>query len=461
MTETIRKSLRESKAARWTALLIVSFTMLTGYYVADVMSPLKPMIEQQLGWTSSEYGFFTGSYAWFNVFLGMLVFGGMVLDKLGARFTGIMAALMMVAGCALKWWAVKTHVLDQSTVHFIWDFKSQVMLASIGFAIFGVGIEIMNVVAVKVIARWFLGYEIALAMGLQVSTARLGTALALGLGAPIAAYFGAVSAPVLVGVLLLGIGMVAYMFYCAMDKKLDESEKAMATSSAEEEFHISDIGKILRIRGFWYITILCALFYSAVFPFLKYAPDLMVQKFSVKESLAGAIPSILPFATIPLTVVFGSYYDRKGKGATLMILGSLLLVLVHFVFTVPFLTNWLVALAATIVLGFGFSLVPAAMWPSLPKFIDHHQLGTAYAVVSWMQNLVALWGVPYLIGWILDEYCIVGTRVENGLSSPAYNYTLPMLVFTALSVLSVVFAVLLKREDKKMNYGLELPCLKT
>ncbi|HVM75637.1 MAG TPA: MFS transporter [Candidatus Saccharimonadales bacterium] len=460
MTETIRKSLRDSKAARWTALLIVSFTMLCGYYVCDVMSPLKPMIEQQLGWTSSEYGFFTGSYAWFNVFLGVLVFGGMVLDKLGARFTGIMAALMMVVGCALKWWAVKTHALDHSTFHFIWDFKSQVMMASIGFAIFGAGVEIMNVVAVKIIARWFLGYEIALAMGLQVSTARLGTALALGLGAPIAVYFGAVAAPVLVGVLLLGVGLVAYIFYCALDKKLDESEKSMATSSAEEEFHISDIGKILRIRGFWYITILCALFYSAVFPFLKYAPDLMVQKFSVKESLAGAIPSILPFATIPLTVVFGSYYDRKGKGATLMILGSLLLVAVHFVFTVPFLTNWLVALAATIVLGFGFSLVPAAMWPSLPKFIDHHQLGTAYAVVSWMQNLVALWGVPYLIGWILDRYCIIGTRVDNGLTSPAYNYTLPMLAFTALSVLSVVFAVLLKREDKKMNYGLELPCQK-
>ena len=461
MTEAIRKSLRDSKAARWTALLIVSFTMLCGYYVADVMSPLKPMIEQQLGWTSSEYGFFTGSYAWFNVFLGMLVFGGMVLDKLGARFTGIMAGVMMVLGCGLKWWAVKTHVLDHSSIHLLlWDFKSQVLLASIGFAIFGVGVEIANVVAVKIIARWFLGYEIALAMGLQVSTARLGTALALGLGAPIAAYFKAVAAPVLVGVLLLGVGLVAYIFYCTLDKKLDQSEKEIAPSGAEEEFHISDIGKILKIRGFWYITILCALFYSAVFPFLKYAPDLMVQKFSVKDSLAGAIPSILPFATIPLTVIFGSYYDRKGKGATLMVLGSLLLVVVHFIFTVPFLTNWLVALAATIVLGFGFSLVPAAMWPSLPKFIPHHQLGTAYAVVSWMQNLVALCGVPYLIGWLLDRYCITGTRVADGLSSPAYNYTLPMLVFTGIGVLSVVFGLLLKSEDKKMNYGLERPCQK-
>ena len=461
MKEAVQKSLRHSVAARWIALSIVSFTMLCGYYVADVMSPLKPMIEQQLGWTSSEYGFFTGSYAWFNVFLGMLVFGGMVLDKMGARFTGIAAGVMMVVGCGIKWWAIQTHLLDDSTVHLLfWDFKPQVLMASVGFALFGVGIEIANVVAVKLIARWFLGYEVALAMGLQVSTARLGTALALGMGAPIAVYFNAVAAPVLAGVILLGAGLVAYIFYCAMDKKLDASEKEIAASADEEVFHISDIAKILRIRGFWYITILCALFYSAVFPFLKYAPDLMVQKFQVKESLAGAIPSLLPFATIPLTVIFGRYYDRKGKGATLMVLGSLLLVLVHFIFTVPFLNNWLVALAATIVLGFGFSLVPAAMWPSLPKFIPHHQLGTAYAVVSWMQNLVALWGVPYLIGWILDRFCITGTRVAGGLSSPAYNYTLPMAVFTTLGVLAVIFGILLKMEDKKMGYGLELPCQK-
>jgi predicted MFS family arabinose efflux permease len=460
MVEAIRKSLRESKTARWTALLIVAFVMLCGYYVADVMSPLKPMIEQQLGWTSSEYGFFTGSYAWFNVFLGMLILGGLLLDKMGARFTGVLASILMVVGCGVKWWAVQTHTLDHSTVHiFFWDFKSQVLLASVGFALFGVGIEIANVVATKLVARWFLGYEIALAMGLQVGTARIGTALALGMGAPIAVYFRAVAAPVMAGLILLGVGLVAFIFYCAMDKKLDASEVDTAASD-EEAFHISDIGKILRIRGFWYITMLCALFYSAVFPFLKYAPDLMVQKFQVKESLAGAIPSILPFATIPLTVVFGRYYDRKGKGASLMVLGSLLLVLVHFIFTVPFLNSWLVALVATIVLGFAFSLVPSAMWPSLPKFIPQHQLGTAYAVIFWMQNLVALWGVPYLIGWILDRFCITGTRVADGLSSPAYNYTFPMAVFTGLGLLAVILGVLLKMEDKKMGYGLELPCQK-
>jgi len=457
MTDSLKRSLRDSVTARWTSLLIVSFTMLCGYYVADVMSPLKPLLEQQLKWSSAQYGFFTGSYAWFNVFLGMLIIGGIILDKVGARIAGLLACVLMLAGCTLKWWAVSTHVLDHTTILSV---NGQVMAASLGFATFGVGLEIIGVTATKIIARWFKGYEIALAMGLQVGTARIGTALALGLGGPIAVFFKAVAAPVLVGVVMLAVGLVAYVFYCAMDRKLDRTEEDSGVQAEEEEaFRFSDIGEILAIRGFWYITILCALFYSAVFPFLKYAPDLMVQKFHVKESLAGAIPSILPFATIPLTVVFGGYYDRKGKGATLMLIGSAMLVAVHFVFTVPLLNNWLVALGATIVLGFAFSLVPSAMWPSVPKFIPHRQLGTAYALIFWTQNLVALWGVPYLIGYVLDRYCVTGTLVgPGGVSSPAYNYALPMIIFTVLGLLAVLFAFLLKLEDKAKGFGLELPC---
>lgn len=454
MTEALSKSLRHSAAARWTSLLIVSFSMLCGYYVADVASPLKPLIEQQLKWTSAEYGFFTGAYAWFNVFLGMLIFGGIILDKLGARFTGILSCALMVGGCAVKWWAMSTHALDGAVILGV---KGQVLTAALGFATFGVGIEIVGVTATKVIARWFKGYEIALAMGLQVGTARIGTALALGLGAPIANVFHAVGAPILVGVILLGTGLVAFLFYCAMDRKLDATEGEDGASGDEEAFRISDIKEILSIRGFWYITLLCALFYSAVFPFLKYAPDLMVQKYHVPENWAGAIPSVLPFATIPLTVVFGNYYDRKGKGASLMILGSLLLVGVHFILAVPFLSNWVIALLGTIVLGFGFSLVPSAMWPSIPKFIPHRQLGTAYGLIFWTQNLVALFGVPYLIGWVLDRFCIVGTRAEG---SPAYNYTLPMMIFTGLSLLAVLFGFLLKAEDRTKGFGLEEPCRK-
>lgn len=452
MVEAIRKSLRESKAARWTSLLIVSFSMLCGYYVADVMAPLKPMIERQLHWSSSQYGFFTGAYAWFNVFLAMLVFGGIILDKKGARFAGMLACILMVLGCGVKWWALYTHSLDATTIVGV---NGQVMVASLGYAVFGMGIELCGITATKIIARWFKGYEIALAMGLQVSTARIGTALAFGFSAPVAAAFKSVSAPVLLGVILLAVGLVAYVFYCAMDKKLDASEGADNTVSEEEAFRLSDIGEILSIRGFWYIAILCGLFYSSVFPFLKYAPDLMVQKFHLKETIAGQIPSVLPYATIPLTVIFGGFYDRKGKGASIMILGSLLLVLVHFVFSVPLLNNWIIALLATIVLGFGFSLVPSAMWPSVPKFIPHRQLGTAYSLIFFIQNLLALFAVPYLIGWVLDRFCKAGTLPTGG---PAYNYTLPMLIFLGIGLLAVVFAMLLKAEDKKMGYGLELPC---
>jgi MFS family permease len=456
MVETLKMTLRDSKAARWTSLMIVSFSMLCGYYMADVMGPLKPLLEQTLKWDSTEYGFFTGSYAWFNVFLGMLVFGGIILDKMGARFTGLLSTAMMVIGGAIKYWAINTHTLDGTTLLSV---KAQVMVASIGFALFGVGIEICGITATKVIARWFKGYEIALAMGLQVGTARIGTALALGAAAPIATTFKSVAAPILFGVILLTIGLAAYVFYCAMDKKLDASEVETNTPPADDEaFRLSDVGAILSIKGFWYLALLCSLFYSAVFPFLKYASDLMVQKFGVAENLAGAIPSVLPFATIPLTVVFGGYYDKKGKGATIMILGSLLLVLAHGILTMPFLTSWPIALGATIILGFGFSLVPSAMWPSVPKFIPHRQLGTAYSLIFFLQNLTALFGVPYLIGWILDNFCVVGKRVVEGAESPAYDYTLPMTIFSVLSLLAVVLGLMLKAEDKKKGYGLELPC---
>lgn len=450
MVEALRKSLRESVVARWTALLIVSFTMLCGYYVADVMASLKPMIEQQLHWSSSQYGFFTGGYAWFNVFLGMLVIGGIILDKKGARFAGMLACVLMVLGCGLKWWALQNATLSTN---------AQVWVASFGFALFGVGIELCGITATKIIARWFKGKEIALAMGLQVSTARIGTALAIMLGAPVAVAYKSVTLPVMIGLVLLTIGLVAYFFYCAMDRKLDASEGADNSVNEEEAFRLSDIGEILSIRGFWYIAILCGLFYSAVFPFLKYAPDLMVQKFHVKESLAGAIPGVLPFATIPLTILFGSFYDRKGRGASIMVLGSLLLVVAHSVLAIPLFDSWIVALLATIVLGFGFSLVPSAMWPSVPKFIPHRQLGTAYALIFFIQNLMALFAVPYLIGTVLDSrFCAAGTRVVDGVTSPAYNYTVPMVIFAIIGVLAVLFGLLLKAEDKKMGYGLELPC---
>jgi len=460
MTETIKKTLRDSKVARWSALAVVAFTMLTGYYLTDVIAPLKGLLEGRLGWDSSDFGFFNSGYGWFNVFLGMLIIGGIILDKMGVRFTGLMAAIVMVLGTGIKYWAVQTHSLDGQVWHVMWfDVKAQVLIAGLGFAIFAVGVEVAGITVSKIIYKWFKGKELALAMGLEMATARLGTALALATSVPIAKATGMidVSRPILLGLILLCIGLLSFVLYIFMDKKLDASELDASKPVEEEEaFKLSDIVMIVTNKGWWYIAILCVLFYSAVFPFLKYASDLMVNKFGISDDLAGTIPSMLPFGTILLTPLFGSLYDRKGKGATIMMIGSGILIMVHALFAIPFLNHWLIAIVLILALGVGFSLVPSAMWPSVPKIIPEKQLGTAYALIFWVQNW-GLMGVPALIGWVLDKYCVTGQVMREGVSVNTYNYTLPMMIFTGFGLLALLFAYLLKVEDKKKGYGLQLP----
>ncbi len=459
MTEKIQNVLRDSKAARWTALLIVAFTMFAGYYLADVLAPLQGLLENKLGWSGSEYGFVTSAYGWFNVFLFFLIIGGIILDKMGVRFTGIGAAGVMVAGTAIKYWAISTHSLDGM---MLFGWKAQVMVAALGYAIFGVGVEVAGITVSKIIVKWFKGHEMALAMGLQLSIARLGTALAISTSLPVALHFNNVSTPILFCLIMLCIGFLAFFIYTFNDKRLDASiatHNVINKVEAEEEFRIKDIFNIIGNKGWWYIAILCVLFYSAVFPFLKYATSLMINKFGVSEYWAGTIPSLLPFGTILLTPLFGGIYDKKGKGATIMIIGALLIIFVHAMFSIPFLNNYLIAIVLVLILGIGFSLVPSAMWPSVPKIIPDRQLGTAYSLIFWVQNW-GLMGVPYLIGWVLDKYCVTGSVVVDGVSTTTYNYTLPMLIFTGFGVLALLFAFLLKAEDKKKGYGLELPNIK-
>lgn len=455
--ETITNTLRDSRTARWTALAMVAFTMLCGYYLTDIMAPLKPMLEKELLWNSAEYGFFTSAYGWFNVFLLMLILGGIILDKMGVRFTGLMASAVMVAGTALKYWAVSTHALDGMQII---GMKAQVVAAALGFAVFGVGVEVAGITVSKVIVKWFKGKEMALAMGLEMATARLGTALALSTSVPIAVALNGVSKPILVCLVMLCIGFITFFIYTFMDKKLDKSisvEAArMGNMEQEESFRIKDIWFIVTNKGWWYIALLCVLFYSAVFPFLKYASDLMVNKFGIDQSVAGIIPGLLPFGTILLTPLFGNLYDRKGKGATIMVIGSVILIFVHTVFSLPFMNQTVVAILMIIILGIGFSLVPSAMWPSVPKIIPEKQLGTAYAMIFWVQNW-GLMGVPALIGWVLNKYCITGKRLVDGVEVSNYNYTLPMLIFTGFGILALILALLLKAEDRKKKYGLELP----
>jgi nitrate/nitrite transporter NarK len=464
MTEKITVSLRDSKKARWTALAVVAFTMFCGYFIQDVLSPIKRMLETNLDWTSTDFGIFRFSYGWLTVFLFMLIIGGIILDKLGERITGIIATAIMVAGTAVMYAALVSHGLAGKEWHILfWTMKAPVFVVSIGFAIFCMGVEIAGITVSKIIVKWFKGKELALAMGLEMATARIGTAFALGIMPFVAASHG-LTAPMFLGLILIVIGFVAFLVYTFMDKKLDASlaktAKAGETASAEEQFKLSDVKYILKNRGFWLIAILCVLFYSAVFPFLNYAADLMINKFHVNEKLAGLIPMLLPFGTIILTPFFGNLYDRKGKGATIMIIGSLLLIFVHAAFSIPFLNQTVVAIILVIILGIAFSLVPSAMWPSVPKIIPEKQLGSAYALIFWIQN-IGLMFIPLIIGQALDKYCIIGKTIENGKTITHYDYTLPMIIFTSLGIFAIIFALMLKAEDKRKGYGLEKPNMET
>lgn len=499
MTEKIRKTLRDSKAARWTALVIVSFTMMMAYFFTDVMGPLEAPLTTNgklvyfedgtylaadslmkitdiasedeiavgntyiatfqneegitaikemtvsstidgLGWSNSDYGIFSGAYGYINVFLFMLFFGGLILDKMGVRFTGIMSTGLMFVGAAIKWYAV-----DNGFTGEMFGLPTQVVVACLGFAIYGMGAEIAGITVTKVIAKWFAGHEMALAMGLQVALARVGTACALFFALPIAQSAGDVSAPVMFGASALCIGLLSYIVYCVMDKKLDKSIAGEdIAAESEEQFKFSDLKVIFCNQGFWLITFLCLIFYAAVFPFLKFATNLMIIKYGVSPSIAGMIPGLLPFGTMLLTPLFGSLYDKMGKGATLMIIGSVLLTIVHILFAMPLLNVWWFAVIIMILLGIAFSLVPSAMWPSVPKIIPMKQLGSAYAIIFYIQN-IGLSMVPVLIG------NAIAASTSNGTT----DYTIPMSIFALFGAMAVVIAVLLKITDKRKGYGLE------
>ena len=495
-TQKIQKRLNDSKAARWSALIIVSFTMMMAYFFTDVMGPLEAPLTTKgklvyfdngtylsadslmkvsttaiasedeitvgneytinnagneetvkvgstingLGWGSDDYGVFSGAYGYINVFLLMLFFGGIILDKMGVRFTGLMSTALMFAGAAIKWYAVNSTFTGE-----IVGLPTQVAVACLGFAIYGMGCEIAGITVTKVIAKWFTGHELALAMGLQVALARVGTACALFFALPVAQGFGIVSAPVMIGASALCIGMLSYIVYCVMDKKLDASSTtSLDAGDSEEQFKMSDLKVIFCNKGFWLITFLCLMFYSAVFPFLKFATNLMIIKYHVNPELAGIIPGLLPFGTILLTPLFGSVYDKMGKGATLMLIGSILLTIVHVLFALPILDIWWFAVIVMILLGIAFSLVPSAMWPSVPKIIPMKQLGSAYAIIFYIQN-IGLSLVPMLIGNVIQSNTTGGTT----------DYTAPMAIFAGFGCAAVLISLMLKGADKKYHYGLE------
>ena len=457
MAEVIRQRLNDSPIARWTVLFIVATAMMMGYFVNDVMSPLEALLEMPkaeggLGWTSSDYGFFSGSGSFINVFLLMLFFSVLILDKMGIRFTGVLACSLMVLGTLLKYYAVTTDFGTSSVAFFGTQLPTSAAWASFGFAVFGVGYEMTGITVSKAMVRWFTGHELALAMGIQLAMARLGTAAALSISAPVARHF-TLSTPLLVALAFLIIGLLAFLVFCVMDRRLDDSRISSDTriprsssdkSENSEEFRFSDIIVTLRNPGFWLITIFCVLFYSAVSPFLKFSTKLMVIKYGVDPDIAGFFSSIAPFGTILMTPLFGLVFDRFGRGVTLVITGALMLTAVHFGFSLPMHSS-AIAIALMVVLSIGYSLAPAALWPCVPKIIPLKCLGTAYSMIFFIQNFGRAI-IPMFVG-----------RANE--TDPSYTTSMLIFGFTALG--AALTAIVMLYTDRKKGYGLQLPNIKT
>ena len=446
MAEAIRQRLNDSPIARWTVLFIVAMAMMMGYFVNDVMSPLETLLEMPrsqggLGWSPSDYGFFSGAGSFINVFLLMLFFSGLILDKMGIRFTGILACSLMAVGTLLKLYGVTTDFGTEEIIIFGFQLPMSVAVASLGFSIFGVGYEMTGITVSKAMVRWFTGHELAMAMGIQLAMARLGTAAALSISAPIARHY-TLSTPLLVSLAFLIIGLLAFFVFCVMDRRLDSSSIASSTNatSSDEEFRLADIGITLRNPGFWLITLFCVLFYSAVSPFLKFSTKLMVMKYGVDADIAGIFSSIAPFGTILMTPIFGLVYDRYGKGVTLVITGALMLTAVHFGFSLP-IHSATIAIALMVTLSIGYSLAPAALWPCVPKIIPLKCLGTAYSMIFFIQNFGRAI-IPMFVG-----------RANE--TDPTYTTSMLIFGFTALGAAITAFAMLYI--DHRKGYGLQLP----
>lgn len=439
------KKINDSPAARWTVLFIVATAMMMGYFVNDVMSPLETLLEMPrsqggLGWTPSDYGFFSGAGSFMNVFLLMLFFSGIILDKMGIRFTGTLACSLMVLGTLIKYYAVTADFGNCQLSIFNYQLPPSVAMASLGFAVFGVGYEMTGITVSKAMVRWFTGHELALAMGLQLAMARLGTAAALSISAPIARHF-TLSAPLLLALSFLVTGLLAFLVFCVMDRRLDKTYESHEPS--DDEFRWSDIGVTLRSPGFWLITLFCVLFYSAVSPFLKFSTRLMVMKYGVDPDIAGFFSSIAPFGTILMTPLFGYVYDRYGRGVTLVITGALLLAAVHFGFSLP-IHNSSVAILLMVVLSVGYSLAPAALWPCVPKIIPLKCLGTAYSMIFFIQNFGRAI-IPMFVG-----------RANE--TDPSYTTSMLIFGFTALG--AALVAIAMWYTDRRKGYGLQLPNIK-
>jgi len=540
MAETLKQTLRDKAGIRWTALVLLALAMFCSYIFMDILSPIKDLMQSEAGWDSKAFGTMQGSETFLNVFVFFLIFAGIILDKMGVRFTAILSGAVMLVGAIIKWYAVTDSFhgsgletwftnnlnyipgFDELGVSpFYEGMPASAKVAAVGFMIFGCGVEMAGITVSRGIVKWFKGREMALAMGSEMALARLGVATCM-IFSPFFAKLGgnvSVSRSVAFGVVLLMIALIMFIVYFFMDKKLDSQ-----TGEAEEKddpFRIKDLGQILTSSGFWLVALLCVLYYSAIFPFQKYAVNMLqcnltftevpegsfwasstvtfvqysimlivavtafasnfMKKKSMKYSLlvvsilalvgfcymgymrqsAESIFAVFPLLAMGITPILGNYVDHKGKAASMLVLGSLLLIACHltFAFILPqFKGNEvggvIIAYVTILVLGSSFSLVPASLWPSVPKLVDAKVIGSAYALIFWIQN-IGLWLFPLLIGNILDS-------TNPGVTDPTkLDYTVPLVMLAFLGVAALILGFILKIVDKKKRLGLEEPNIKS
>ena len=547
----ITATLRDSAAMRWTALLLLASAMFFSYIFMDILSPIKDLMQSTRGWDSTAFGTMQGSETFLNVFVFFLIFAGIILDKMGVRFTAVLSGAVMLIGATINWYAVTEGFMGSSleqwfneNLNYIPGFDelgispfyqgmpASAKFAAIGFMIFGCGVEMAGITVSRGIVKWFKGREMALAMGSEMALARLGVATCM-IFSPVFAKLGGdidVSRSVAFGVVLLMIALIMFIVYFFMDKKLDSQ-----TGEAEDKddpFQLKDLGKILTSSGFWLVALLCVLYYSAIFPFQKYAVNMLqcnltfteipadsfwatntvtivqygimlivaaaafASNFSKKKATkysllvvavvalvvfcymgymrqsAETVFAVFPLLAVGITPILGSYVDHKGKAASMLILGSLLLIACHltFAFVLPMFKGSpvggiIVAYLTILVLGSSFSLVPASLWPSVPKLVDAKIIGSAYALIFWIQN-IGLWLFPLLIGKVLDKTnpeLVLG--LQNGTITPeqaaiSYDYTAPLVMLASLGVAALILGFILKAVDNKKGLGLEEPNIK-
>jgi len=481
MTQQIKQLLNDKTWARWTALVLVASMMFFAYMFVDVMAPIKSLLTPQLGWDSTAYGTYRASEYILNV-CGFLIVAGFILDKMGIRFTGILSASLMVVGASIKLYGISDIFVDSALYNWLnswWvTMPASAKMASFGFMIFGCGCEMAGTTVSKSIAKWFKGKEMALAMGLEMAIARLGVFAIFSISPLIADSWGSVVAPVAFCTVLLLIGLVCYIVFSLMDAKLDrETGKTTENVSSDDEFKVSDIKDIFSSRIFWVVALLCVLYYSAIFPFQAYGAEMLQCNLNdISAQQASNIFRWFPIGAACVTVFLGNFLDRHGKGATMLIWGAMLLIACHlvFAFLLPATNSELLAYVTIVVLGISFALVPAALWPSVPKIIPEKVLGSAYCLIFWVQN-IGLCLVPVLIGSVLDSVnadnpavlaaeeqikALKASGVENPDVLIPYDYTIPMVIFAGFGVLALLIAIYLKQLNKRNHYGLEDPNIK-